>query len=98
METFKDLISSSTPVLVDFYAEWCHPCKTMSSILVKVKEVQNTNLRIIKVNVDNNRETALRYSIQTIPTLMIFKNGKQLWRQSGVISADELNKIIDMFK
>ena len=98
METFKDLISSTTPVLVDFYADWCQPCKTMSSILVKVKEAQADSIRIIKVNVDKNRNTALKYSIQTIPTLMIFKDGKQLWRQSGVISLNELNKIIEMFK
>lgn len=98
METFRELITSSTPVLVDFYADWCNPCKTMSSILVNVKEAQADNIRIIKVNVDKNRETALKYSIQSIPTLMIFKDGKQLWRQSGVVSSDELNRIIDMFK
>lgn len=98
MESFKDVISSSKPVLVDFYADWCQPCKTMSAILVQVKEIQNNAIRIIKLNVDKNRETALKYSIQTIPTLMIFKDGKQLWRQSGVISVNELNKIIEMFK
>lgn len=98
MESFKQLISSSTPVLVDFYADWCSPCKTMSTILVKVKEIQSDKIRIIKINVDKNRATALRYSIQSVPTLMIFKDGKQLWRQSGVVGADELNRIIDMFK
>ena len=98
MESFKQLISSSTPVLVDFYADWCSPCKTMSAVLVKVKEVQADNIRIIKINVDKNRSTALKYSIQSIPTLMIFKDGKQLWRQSGVVSEGELNRIIDMFK
>ena len=98
MESFKQLISSSTPVLVDFYADWCSPCKTMSTILVKVKEIQSDRIRIIKINVDKNRATALHYSIQSVPTLMIFKDGKQLWRQSGVVGADELNRIIDMFK
>lgn len=98
MESFKQLIFSSTPVLVDFYADWCNPCKTMSAILVNLKATQAEKIRIIKINVDKNREVALKYSIQSIPTLMIFKNGKQLWRQSGVVSEDELNRIIDMFK
>lgn len=98
METFKDLLNSSTPVLVDFYADWCLPCKTMSSELLEVKKVQADNIRIIKINVDKNRPTALKYSIQSIPTLMIFKNGKQVWRQSGVLSSSDLNRIIDMFK
>lgn len=98
MESFKQLISSSTPVLVDFYADWCNPCKTMSGILINVKEIQADKIRIIKINVDKNRAIALKYSIQSIPTLMIFKDGKQLWRQSGVIGCDELNRIIDMFK
>ena len=98
METLKDLINSPIPVLVDFYADWCLPCKTMSSTLLEVKKVQSDNIRIIKINVDKNRPTALKYSIQSIPTLMIFKNGKQVWRQSGVLSSNELNRIIDMFK
>lgn len=98
MESFKELLNSSTPVLVDFYADWCNPCKTMSSILVNVKAAQADNIRIIKINVDTNRDVALKYSIQSIPTLMIFKAGKQLWRQSGVIGEDELNRIIEMLK
>ena len=98
METFKELIDSHTPVLVDFYADWCTPCQTMSSILVNVKKTQSDAIRIIKLNVDKNRDLALKYSIQSIPTLMIFKDGKQMWRQSGVISEDALNKVIEMIK
>ncbi len=98
METFKDIISSPVPVLVDFYADWCNPCKAMSSILLRVKEEEGTSVRIIKIDVDKNRDIALRYSIQTIPTLMIFKEGKQLWRQSGVMDTSELIKVVDMFK
>ena len=98
METFKDLISTHVPVVVDFYAEWCNPCKAMSAILLQVKEAKGDAIRIVKINVDKNRSIAIKYSIQTIPTLMIFKDGKQLWRQSGVINANELIKIVEMFE
>lgn len=99
METFNELISSSdVPVIVDFFAEWCGPCKTMSPILKQVKDMQGDKVRIVKVDVDKNNTLAMQYSIQSVPTLMIFKNGKQMWRQSGVINAGELNKIVEMFK
>lgn len=99
METFHELISSSdVPVIVDFFAEWCGPCKTMSPILKQVKDMQGDKVRIVKVDVDKNNALAMQYSIQSVPTLMIFKKGKQMWRQSGVINAGELNKIVEMFK
>ena len=99
MESFHELISSSeTPVLVDFFAEWCGPCKAMSPILKQVKDMQGDKVRIIKVDLDKNNALAMQYSIQSVPTLMIFKRGKQVWRQSGVINASELNKIVEMFK
>lgn len=99
METFNELISSSdVPVIVDFFAEWCGPCKTMSPILKQVKDMQGDKVRIVKVDVDKNNALAMQYSIQSVPTLMIFRNGKQMWRQSGVINAGELNKIVEMFK
>lgn len=99
METFNELISSSdVPVIVDFFAEWCGPCKTMSPILKQVKDIQGDKVRIVKVDVDKNNALAMQYSIQSVPTLMIFRNGKQMWRQSGVINAGELNKIVEMFK
>ena len=99
MESFSDLITSSNiPVLVDFFAEWCGPCKAMAPILKQVKDMQGDNVRIVKVDVDKNRNAAMQYAIQSVPTLMIFKGGKQVWRQSGVINAAELNKIIDMFR
>lgn len=99
MESFSDLINNSnTPVLVDFFAEWCGPCKTMAPVLKQVKDMQGENVRIVKIDVDKNQSAAMHYAIQSVPTLMIFKNGKQVWRQSGVINATELNKIIDMFK
>ena len=98
METFAELISSSTPVLVDFFAEWCGPCKSMGPILKQVKDIQGDSMRIVKIDVDKNRHLAMKFSIQSVPTLKIFKNGRQMWRQSGVINASELNKIIEMFK
>lgn len=99
METFNELISSSdVPVIVDFFAEWCGPCKTMSPILKQVKDIQGDKVRIVKVDVDKNNALTMQYSIQSVPTLMVFKNGKQMWRQSGVINAGELNKIVEMFK
>ena len=85
-------------MLVDVFAEWCMPCKIMTGILKKVKDVQGDSLRIIKIDIDKNQNIAQHYAISSVPTLMIFKNGKQLWRQSGVIEANELNKIIEMFK
>ena len=98
METFSDLINAKTPVLVDFFAEWCTPCKTMTSVLRQVKDLQEDNLRIIKVDVDKNPGVAVHYTVQAVPTLMIFKQGRQMWRQSGVIDATELNRIVEMFK
>ena len=98
METFSDLINAQTPVLVDFFAEWCTPCKTMTSVLRQVKDLQEDNLRIIKVDVDKNPGVAVHYTVQAVPTLMIFKQGRQMWRQSGVIDATELNRIVEMFK
>lgn len=99
METFHELISSSdVPVIVDFFAGWCGPCKAMAPILKQVKDIQGDKVRIIKVDVDKNNALAMKYSIQSVPTLMIFKNGKQMWRQSGVINTGELNKIVEMFK
>ena len=79
METFNELISSSdVPVIVDFFAEWCGPCKTMSPILKQVKDIQGDKVRIVKVDVDKNNALTMQYSIQSVPTLMIFKNGKQM--------------------
>ena len=101
MEKFDDLITSNIPVLVDFYAEWCGPCKMMKPILEDVKAMKGEKVRVVKVDVDKHQELAAYYQIQSVPTLMIFKDGKQLWRQSGVLQAkelSELNKIVEMFK
>ena len=94
MEKFDDLITSNIPVLVDFYAEWCGPCKMMKPILEDVKAMKGEKVRVVKVDVDKHQELAAYYQIQSVPTLMIFKDGKQLWRQSGVLQAKALSELL----
>lgn len=90
---FLQIINSSKPVLVDFYADWCVPCKQMPPVLKKVKE-ELGQVKIVKVDVDKNPFIASRYKINNIPTLMIFKEGKPVWSGEGVFSAEELKTII----
>lgn len=94
MDKFKELIASNIPVLVDFFAEWCGPCKTMTPILHELKSMKGEKVKIVKIDVDKHQELASYYQIQSVPTLMIFKDGKQLWRQSGVIRANDLSNIL----
>ena len=94
MDRLKELIQSPKPVLVDFYAEWCGPCKMMKPRLLDVAERIGNEAQIIKVDIDKEKELAERYRIQSVPTLIIFKKGKQLWRQSGIISANALIKLL----
>ena len=82
-------------VLVDFYADWCGPCKMMSPILQEVKTTLQDTVKIIKINVDQHQDLAAHFMVRGVPTLMLFKSGKMLWRQSGVLSTTDLIKIIE---
>lgn len=93
-ETFEDLIHSEKPVLVDFYATWCGPCQMLGPILKEVKDKLGDRVAIIKIDVDKNQAVASHYRVKGVPTMMLFQNGKQLWRQSGVLSKMEIVAII----
>jgi len=90
MRTFREIIQSDTPVLVDFFATWCGPCKMMTPILHDVKTAIGDKASIIKIDVDKNPELSGQLEIQGVPTLIIFRKGKVMWRQSGVVQAKEL--------
>ncbi|MET0760597.1 MAG: thioredoxin [Flavobacterium sp.] len=94
MNTFSDLINSDKPVLVDFFATWCGPCKALAPILKDVKAELGDNVSIIKIDVDKNQGLAEQYQVRGVPTMLLFKNGQQLWRQSGVLSKNDLVNII----
>jgi thioredoxin 1 len=98
MSAFNDLINGKTPVLVDFTATWCGPCKMMSPILDQVAVEMGDVVKIIKVDVDKNPQAAAHYQVQGVPTLILFREGKTLWRQSGVVPANQLSAIIQQFK
>jgi thioredoxin 1 len=95
--TFSDIIKSNTPTLVDFYATWCGPCKTMSPILEDFKSKLGDKVKVIKIDVDKNPKAAAAYQVRGVPTLVLFKGGQIKWRQSGVVMAQELIKIVNQY-
>ena len=94
---FSEIIQSEKPTLVDFFATWCGPCKAVAPELEKLKSIQKDNLKIIKIDVDKNPGTASKFQVRGVPTLMLFKEGKLLWRQSGALNANQLNQIISQY-
>ena len=91
---FDSLINDSRPVIVDFHALWCSPCKIQSPILKEVAAELGESVRVIKIDVDANNELVSRYSVQSVPTIIIFKNGRVVWRQSGVVSKSQLKSVL----
>ena len=95
--SFSDLINGERPTFVDFSAEWCGPCKMMAPILAELKSEVGDRIRIIKIDVDKNPQTASAYQIQSVPTLMLFKGGNVVWRQSGVVPTAQLKNAVLQF-
>lgn len=97
METFHDIIKGEQPVLVDFFATWCAPCRTFAPTVETVAKEYAGKLRVLKIDIDKNPDLARQYQIQSVPTLMIFKNGEVLCRQSGMMGVVELRKVLEQF-
>jgi len=92
--SFDKIIQSEKPVLIDFFATWCGPCQMLGPVLKEVKDQLGDRISIIKIDVDKNQELAAMQQVRGVPTMMLFQNGKQLWRQSGVLSKEEIIKNI----
>ena len=97
-KSFADVINSNKPVLVDFFAEWCGPCKMMALVLQELKKQAGDEITIIKIDVDKNPHAAAAYNVQGVPTLIIFKAGEIKWRQSGVVNAKQLQTVLNSIK
>ena len=95
MASFNQIIQQEVPVLVDFKADWCAPCKMMAPILKQVKQNFKDRIKIIKIDIDKNPAVAQKYAVRSVPTLILFKNGKSVWRQSGVLQANQIITIIN---
>jgi thioredoxin 1 len=91
---FSEIINSSKPVLVDFFATWCGPCKTLEPILTEVKSELGESIKIVKIDVDKNQPLSAEYQVRGVPTMILFKDGKQLWRKSGVVPKHELVQLL----
>lgn len=97
-QSFAEIIKGKTPVLVDFFAEWCGPCKTMSPILKDFATQMGDRVRVLKIDVDKNPAIAQTYRIQGVPTLILFQNGQLKWRQSGVVQKKQLEEVVNKYR
>ncbi|TCP25172.1 thioredoxin [Tenacibaculum skagerrakense] len=98
MSNLTEILNGDTPVLIDFFAEWCGPCKMMTPVLKDLKDDLGDGVIILKIDVDKNNAIAAKYQIKGVPTFMIFKQGKMLWRQSGMLQKQDLIELINKFK
>ncbi|MFY7670250.1 thioredoxin [Tenacibaculum sp. MEBiC06402] len=98
MSNLTEILNGDTPVLIDFFAEWCGPCKMMTPVLKDLKNDLGDEVIILKIDVDKNNAIAAKYQIKGVPTFMIFKQGKMLWRQSGMLQKQDLIELINKFK
>ncbi|MEB3345000.1 thioredoxin [Aquimarina gracilis] len=96
--SFSNIINSKTPVLVDFFADWCGPCKMLAPILKEVKDELGDTIKIVKIDVDKNQPLSAKYQVRGVPTMILFKDGKQLWRQSGVLQKHDIISIINSYQ
>lgn len=92
--SFQKILDSKIPVLVDFFADWCGPCKMLAPILEQVKEELGEDVKVIKIDVDKNQRLANKYQVRGVPTMLLFKDGKQVWRQSGILQKDAIVNVI----
>lgn len=92
--SFGTLTDSQVPVLIDFYATWCGPCQTLAPILEEVKQEMGEGVKIVKVDVEKNKPLAAKFKVRGVPTLMLFKNGQQIWRKSGLLTKSDLKQAI----
>lgn len=97
MSKFSEIINQDKPVLVDFFATWCGPCNMLGPILKEVKDTLGDRVVIVKIDVDKNQPLAAKYLVKGVPTMLLFRNGKQVWRQSGVVQKNEIINIITSF-
>ncbi len=96
--SFEKIVDANTPVLVDFYADWCGPCKLLSPILGEVKKTLGDAIKIVKIDVDKNQHLAQKYQVRGVPTMLLFKGGRQVWRQSGVLQKNEIIEIVASYE
>jgi thioredoxin 1 len=94
---FSELVAGDTPVLVDFSAEWCGPCRMLAPVLKQLKQNMGERVKILKIDVDRNPQLAAHFRIQSVPTLMVFREGEMLWRQSGLMNAKQLQHVVEQF-